>query len=609
MPSSSDNDLSKSFEPTPIDKAICNPPKTTSNTTVTKISSPSSSTSRVNKHYQPKFKKEWLSNSFFATFLREYKADQTKTLCITCNIQFSIQNSGLGDINHHIQTEKHQDQNRIDVAYNVTTTELNKSCAVEGAMVFYTVKHSHSYILHACTINIIKKCFPDSSTAKNITCDKTKAREIACNVLAPSLTRNVKMVPIVVQFFSKTGVKHGILEFIEQMHESADDLFANIKYVLEANELKLNQLVSLGSDNTNVNVGNHHSVFALFEKLLPGLIKEQKVIIKHIRLRWLSLLRSIERLISIHTIVKSYFLNLTNDDCPELLLEFFTSDKSNEFSECTLYFLAKLTEVQNANLLLQRHYTTGVIAELLENCPIRRADDLKKSFRLFVHSVIDYIEKYYNNYKSLCQSISIFDEVHIEQVEWKSAQQCSAFVVNQTIDLDERFDGISKQVESFILSNLGRSNYNGTSVNHETSSCDDCNIQDNLDDSDVSNDEPDVKNKHKETNKSIRPDHLWAYLLDGEHVPSLRKLVEFVFAIPGSNAFCESVFSHKKYLWHNNRTKMKHDLVGAELKIKINTDLTCTEFYDYLLTKLNILHKIRSSDKYSQIAKTTRIYQ
>ncbi|CAF4452444.1 unnamed protein product, partial [Rotaria magnacalcarata] len=182
------------------------------------------------------------------------------------------------------------------------------------------------------------------------------------------------MVPIVVQFFSKTGVKHGILEFIEQMHESADDLFANIKYVLEANELKLNQLVSLGSDNTNVNVGNHHSVFALFEKVLPGLIKGtcychvlhnsvkhghehllfdiEAVILKNIRLRWLSLLRSIERLISIHTIVKSYFLNLTNDDCPELLLEFFTSDKSDDFSECTLYFLTKLTEVQNANLLL-----------------------------------------------------------------------------------------------------------------------------------------------------------------------------------------------------------------------------------------------------------------
>ncbi|CAF1310542.1 unnamed protein product, partial [Rotaria magnacalcarata] len=58
MSSSSDNDLSKSFEPTPIDKAICIPPKTTSNTAVTKISSPSSSTSRVKKHYQSKLKKE-----------------------------------------------------------------------------------------------------------------------------------------------------------------------------------------------------------------------------------------------------------------------------------------------------------------------------------------------------------------------------------------------------------------------------------------------------------------------------------------------------------------------------------------------------------------------
>ncbi|CAF4675358.1 unnamed protein product, partial [Rotaria magnacalcarata] len=80
-------------------------------------------------------------------------------------------------------------------------------------------------------------------------------------------------------------------------------------------------------------------------------------------------------------------------------------------------------------------------------------------------------------------------------------------IKSKYIDLKERFGGISKQVESFILSNLGRSNYNGTSVNHKTSSCDDCNLQDNLDDSDVSDDEPDVKNKHKKTNKSIRADH------------------------------------------------------------------------------------------------------
>jgi hypothetical protein len=58
------------------------------------------------------FKKEWLSHSNFFTFLRECKTDRTKALWITCNIQFSIQNSGLGDINHHIETKEHQERTK-----------------------------------------------------------------------------------------------------------------------------------------------------------------------------------------------------------------------------------------------------------------------------------------------------------------------------------------------------------------------------------------------------------------------------------------------------------------------------------------------------------------
>jgi hypothetical protein len=46
--------------------------------------------------------------------------------------------------------------------------------AVEGAMVFHSVKHSHSYISQGCTIDMIKNCFSDSHAAKNISCGKTK---------------------------------------------------------------------------------------------------------------------------------------------------------------------------------------------------------------------------------------------------------------------------------------------------------------------------------------------------------------------------------------------------------------------------------------------------
>jgi hypothetical protein len=85
-----------------------------------------------------------------------------------------------------------------------------------------------------------------------------------------------------------------------------------------------------------------------------------------------------------------------------------------------LYFLANiLPEVQNANLLLQREHTTGVslhgiitnllhklknrlhdvffgckVSQLLEDYPITEVDDLHSSFRLFIRSVMDYIEKY-----------------------------------------------------------------------------------------------------------------------------------------------------------------------------------------------------------------------
>ncbi len=52
---------------------------------------------------------------------------------------------------------------------------------------------------------------------------------------------------------------------------------------------------------------------------------------------------------------------------------------------------------------------------------------------------------------------------------------------------------------------------------------------------------------------------------------------------------------------------MKHDLVEVELKIKINTHYTCTQFYDYLLNKPDLFKQIRSSDKYSHIAKVPRI--
>ncbi|CAF5065213.1 unnamed protein product, partial [Rotaria sp. Silwood1] len=101
----------------------------------------------VSKRYLSKLKKEWLSDPQYSSFLRECKNDATKALCIPCNIQFSIQNSGMTDVNNHMKTKKHQkclksiESNKSEAIHSIfhsTTSELNRVSATEGVLVFHS---------------------------------------------------------------------------------------------------------------------------------------------------------------------------------------------------------------------------------------------------------------------------------------------------------------------------------------------------------------------------------------------------------------------------------------------------------------------------------------
>ncbi|CAF3947623.1 unnamed protein product, partial [Rotaria sp. Silwood1] len=97
-------------------------------------------------------------------------------------------------------------------------------------------------------------------------------REIACNVLASTFTRSLIQDLQNVAYFS-ICYDASNKENTKMLPIIADGLFVNIKYVLESHGLELEKLSSLGSDNTNVNVGNNHSVFSLFNELISRLIR------------------------------------------------------------------------------------------------------------------------------------------------------------------------------------------------------------------------------------------------------------------------------------------------------------------------------------------------
>ena len=101
------NSLKENVVPQPVKNSDPSSLKNNSKST-TPSSSSSSSSVAITKRYLSKFKKEWLSNPKHSSFLKECKSDTTKALCIVCNIQFSIQNSGITDINNHMKTKKHQ---------------------------------------------------------------------------------------------------------------------------------------------------------------------------------------------------------------------------------------------------------------------------------------------------------------------------------------------------------------------------------------------------------------------------------------------------------------------------------------------------------------------
>ncbi len=63
------------------------------------------------------------------------------------------------------------------------STELTTLVAAEITLAYHGIRHGHSYLSQACTADVSKKLFHDSTIGKNLTCGRTKAREIAAKVL------------------------------------------------------------------------------------------------------------------------------------------------------------------------------------------------------------------------------------------------------------------------------------------------------------------------------------------------------------------------------------------------------------------------------------------
>jgi hypothetical protein len=83
-----------------------------------------------------------------------------------------------------------------------------------------------------------------------------------------------KMFPFVVNYFTvERGIERAVIEVIELVNETADHIVASLREVLQMNNINIQNMTSIGADNTNVNYGRIHSVFSLLKSDVPNLMK------------------------------------------------------------------------------------------------------------------------------------------------------------------------------------------------------------------------------------------------------------------------------------------------------------------------------------------------
>ena len=137
------------------------------------------------------FRKEWLSIDRYSSWLQEVNYDLIKARCKTCLRMFSVRCDGKSAVKKHMTSYIHKksmktfEQNSSLTQFITPECELDKITVAECVLVYHGVKRRHTYRSQVCAVDLIRNIFESSSLARSMSCGKTKARAIVCNVLGP----------------------------------------------------------------------------------------------------------------------------------------------------------------------------------------------------------------------------------------------------------------------------------------------------------------------------------------------------------------------------------------------------------------------------------------
>jgi hypothetical protein len=345
-------------------------------------------------------------------------------------------------------------------------------------------------------------------------------------------------------------------------------------------------LMKLDIESIILKIFNYFSVYTVRTEALKEFCNYVEInyqpLLRHSKTRWLSLFPCVERILKLYPALKEYFLSQRTT--PYLIKTFF----ENTTSEAYLWFTHSLMSIYQANLAKVEEEHNSVL-------------EISKILQSVLHMLRN---RRNNNFLPLSVREQLRDNDEAESISnefFSVYKACEDYLMEWMIPLEDfkcfEWMTLLKENENLkyddLVSCIEFLSIRGVEIDDVKLHDQFCNLISFLK----------SKSDEDEAYYDLKLHEQWTIYFKSvkniECFSELLKICEFYFCISAHNANVERVFSLINIQWSKERNRLSVQSVKSLILTQYNfKNMTCEDFYNYLLKNQELLSKIGSSAKY-----------
>ena len=307
-------------------------------------------------------------------------------------------------------------------------------------------------------------------------------------------------------------------------------------------------------------------------------------LVKHSSTRFLSLLPAMNRVIDMYEPLEKYFG--TTEKVPTTISSFF----SNPQGKFWLLFTANQLENFNSSIKMMERKNATSFESCFELTKLKEKLVNRQKFRFIPKEARDELsKKKENEQREMLEKVVEFYDSIVQYITlWESSFDGTTIFCWMTLLKAPNWEIVEKSYD-FCCNKYGK-DFN-TIVNN-SSLFDETTMMINYVDT----------NLHDWRIKNVTSEERWIQIFkhfvdNGNKLINLEKLVEFAFCLPGTSCEVERIFSILNLIWTSEKNFLL-ETVDSILSIQYNSDLSCTEFHEKIKNNVELLEKVKGSEKY-----------